>query len=111
MARTPPQLRLGLENEAVVEHARSQRAHVIGQHVVSPVERGARFGALEQSERGARAGAEFDLRVIAGKARDTDDVVHEFVLHVDALDEGAELLDALGREQRRHRRNVSLVGS
>ena len=65
---------LGREQQAVGEHRRRQRLHVVGQRVVAALERGERLRGAEQHQPGARAGAQLDARVGAGGVEHGHDV-------------------------------------
>ena len=64
------QLSLRGDNQAMCQHKRSELFNVIREDVVAPTDGSPGLSRLIKGERGARAGAQVDLRMLASGASD-----------------------------------------
>ena len=71
---TPRSSASGASSSAVLEHDRREPLHVVGHHVVAPEARRERAGGPLERERAARADAEREVAVVAGRVDEVDDV-------------------------------------
>ena len=84
--------------------------HVVGNHVVTPVEQRGRSCGLEERHAGARAGSQCQRRGLARGAHDRRDVGGDAGLDAHGIDRPSQLLEAGGVDHRRDAVRVGAVG-
>ena len=84
---------LGLKDNAVAEGEGGELLDFIGGNVFAAADDGEGLGAAVEAHGGAGAGAQLDLGMGAGGLGDTDDIVTEDGVDIDALGEGLEVED------------------
>ena len=101
--------RLRREHQPVLEHRRRERLDVVGHDVRAADARGQRARGALQRERAARAHAEHEIAVVAGRLDEVDDVALQLGRDVDLRELLRPHRDRLARRSpaRARRRSIS----
>ncbi len=69
----------GREDEAVAQQRGRERLHIVGDDEVAPIDGGAGAGGTGEHRAGARRGAAFQIRDVARRADQLQDIVDHLV--------------------------------